>query len=119
MIVKIAERIVSLKIRACFEKGRLNIVSFLKGGNFEMLSFLGFCMIATFLLLVISKRFSVIVAFVFVAVAFALIGGFSSEMGKMMFDGIITVAPTAIMIVFAILYFGLMIDVGLFDPMIA
>lgn len=84
-----------------------------------MLSFLGFCMIATFLLLVISKRFSVIVAFVFVAVAFGLIGGFSSEMGKMMFDGIITVAPTAIMIVFAILYFGLMIDVGLFDPMIA
>jgi len=83
-----------------------------------MLSFLGFCMIATFLLLVISKRFSVIVAFVFVAVAFALIGGFSADMGQMMFDGMIKVAPTAIMIVFAILYFGLMIDVGLFDPMI-
>jgi citrate-Mg2+:H+ or citrate-Ca2+:H+ symporter, CitMHS family len=84
-----------------------------------MLSILGFCMIATFLLLVLTKRLSVIVAFVFVAVAFALIGGYSAEMGQMMLDGIIKVTPTAVMIVFAILYFGLMIDVGLFDPLIA
>ncbi|MGN7396682.1 CitMHS family transporter [Peribacillus frigoritolerans] len=84
-----------------------------------MLSILGFCMIATFLLLVLTRRLSVIVAFVFVAVAFALIGGFSADMGQMMMEGIIKVAPTAVMIVFAILYFGLMLDVGLFDPMIA
>lgn len=84
-----------------------------------MLSILGFCMIATFLLLVITKRLSVVVAFVLVAVVFAVISGFSQEMGQMMMDGIITVTPTAIMIVFAILYFGLMIDVGLFDPIVA
>lgn len=84
-----------------------------------MLSILGFCMIATFLLLVLTKRLSVVVAFVLVAVVFALIGGFSAEMGQMMMDGIIKVTPTAVMIVFAILYFGLMIDVGLFDPLIA
>ncbi|MFJ8236245.1 CitMHS family transporter [Ureibacillus sp. NPDC094379] len=84
-----------------------------------MLSFWGFCMIATFLILVLTKRLSVVVAFIFVAVAFALIGGFSAEMGQMMMDGILKVTPTAVMIVFAILYFGLMIDVGLFDPMIA
>ncbi|MCG7336468.1 citrate:proton symporter [Sporosarcina sp. ACRSM] len=84
-----------------------------------MLSILGFAMIATFLLLVLTKRLSVVVAFVFVAVAFALIGGFSAEMGQMMMDGIIKVTPTAVMIVFAILYFGLMIDVGLFDPLIS
>lgn len=84
-----------------------------------MLSILGFCMMATFLLLVITKRLSVVVAFVFVAVAFSLIGGFGADMGKMMMEGIIQVTPTAVMIVFAILYFGLMIDVGLFDPMIS
>ncbi|MFP7226347.1 CitMHS family transporter [Priestia filamentosa] len=84
-----------------------------------MLSMLGFCMIATFLFLVIFKKLSVVVAFVFVSVAFALIGGFGANMGEMMMDGIITVAPTAVMIVFAILYFGLMIDVGLFDPMVS
>lgn len=84
-----------------------------------MLSLLGFGMIATFLFLVISKRLSVVVAFIFVAILFGVIGGFSADMGNMMMNGILKVAPTAIMIVFAILYFGLMIDVGLFDPMIS
>ncbi|MBX4164000.1 CitMHS family transporter [Priestia megaterium] len=84
-----------------------------------MLSLLGFGMIVTFLFLVISKRLSVVVAFIFVAIFFGVIGGFSADMGDMMMKGILKVAPTAIMIVFAILYFGLMIDVGLFDPMIS
>ncbi|MFJ7972399.1 CitMHS family transporter [Psychrobacillus sp. NPDC096389] len=83
-----------------------------------MLALLGFLMIVIFLFLVITKRLSVVVAFIGVAVVFALIGGFYADMGQMMMDGIIKVTPTAVMIVFAILYFGLMIDVGLFDPMI-
>ena len=36
----------------------------------------------------------------------------------MMLDGIARVAPVGVMIIFAVLYFGLMLDVGLFDPMI-
>ncbi|MBD5021991.1 citrate transporter, partial [Xanthomonas citri pv. citri] len=36
----------------------------------------------------------------------------------MMISGIQQVAPTAVMIMFAILYFGIMIDTGLFDPMV-
>lgn len=83
-----------------------------------MLSLLGFLMITIFLVLVITKRLSVVVAFISVAVVFGLIGGFAPDMGQMMMDGIIKVTPTAVMIVFAILYFGLMIDVGLFDPMV-
>ncbi|MFJ7745532.1 CitMHS family transporter [Peribacillus sp. NPDC097295] len=84
-----------------------------------MLSIIGFCMILTFLFLVISKRLSVVVAFIFTGILFALIGGFASEMGDMMMAGIMKVTPTAVMIVFAILYFGLMLDVGLFEPMIS
>ncbi|HZG72679.1 MAG TPA: citrate:proton symporter [Chondromyces sp.] len=84
-----------------------------------MLSILGVCMIAVFLILVMTKRASAVVAFITVAIVFALISGSGSQMGDMMLEGVIQVAPTAIMIVFAILYFGLMIDVGLFDPMIA
>ena len=76
-------------------------------------------MIAVFLILVMTKRASAVVAFITVAIVFALISGSGSQMGDMMLEGVIQVAPTAIMIVFAILYFGLMIDVGLFDPMIA
>jgi CitMHS family citrate-Mg2+:H+ or citrate-Ca2+:H+ symporter len=83
-----------------------------------VLSVLGFGMIVAFLFLVITKRLSVVVAFISVAVTFALIGGFAADMGDMMMEGIINVTPTAVMIVFAILYFGLMIDVGLFEPMI-
>ncbi|MFJ8064518.1 CitMHS family transporter [Psychrobacillus sp. NPDC096426] len=83
-----------------------------------MLALLGFGMIVTFLFLVITKRLSVVVAFIGVAIVFALIGGFGADMGEMMMAGILKVTPTAVMIVFAILYFGLMIDVGLFDPMI-
>lgn len=34
----------------------------------------------------------------------------------MMLDGIKKLAPTGVMLLFAILYFALMIDAGLFDP---
>ncbi|MGG3558412.1 citrate:proton symporter [Peribacillus frigoritolerans] len=82
------------------------------------MAILGFLMIGTFLYLVMSKRVSVLIAFALVPIIFALIGGFGLEIGKMMLDGIAKVTPTGIMIGFSILYFGLMIDRGLFDPMI-
>ncbi|KRF51936.1 citrate transporter [Bacillus sp. Soil745] len=83
------------------------------------MAILGFLMIGTFLYLVMSKRVSVLIAFALVPIIFALIGGFGLEIGKMMLDGIAKVTPTGIMIGFSILYFGLMIDRGLFDPMIS
>ena len=36
----------------------------------------------------------------------------------MILDGIKTLAPNAVMLLFAILYFGVMIDAGLFDPVV-
>jgi CitMHS family citrate-Mg2+:H+ or citrate-Ca2+:H+ symporter len=35
-----------------------------------------------------------------------------------MLDGVKTLAPTGVMLAFAILYFGLMVDAGLFDPLV-
>ncbi|RAS86611.1 citrate transporter [Priestia endophytica] len=84
-----------------------------------MLSLLGFTMIATFMYLIMSKKLTPMVAFMLVPIVFGLIGGFTKGLGSMMLDGVIDVAPTSIMILFAILYFGLMIDAGLFDPLIA
>ncbi|MFS0671053.1 citrate:proton symporter [Peribacillus frigoritolerans] len=84
-----------------------------------MLSLLGFTMIATFMYLIMSKKLTPLVAFMLVPIVFGLIGGFTKGLGPMMLDGVIDVAPTSIMILFAILYFGLMIDAGLFDPLIA
>ena len=84
-----------------------------------MLSLLGFLTICVFLLLILTKRLSVLLSLVLVPVAFALIGGFGiKETGEMILAGIKQVAPTGILLIFAVLYFALMIDTGLFDPLI-
>jgi citrate-Mg2+:H+ or citrate-Ca2+:H+ symporter, CitMHS family len=83
-----------------------------------MLALLGFATIGVFLVAIMTKRLSVLVALILVPLVFALLGGFGLALGKMMLDGIVRVAPVGIMIVFAVLYFGLMLDVGLFDPLI-
>ncbi|WP_405804157.1 CitMHS family transporter [Streptomyces sp. NBC_01187] len=79
---------------------------------------LGFATIAIFLLLTMTKRASVLVSLVLVPVLAALAGGFAGELGGMVLDGLSQVAPTGIMIAFAVLYFSLMVDAGLFDPLI-
>lgn len=83
-----------------------------------MLSLLGFCTIGVLLFLVMTKRTSVIVALVVTPIVFGLIGGFGSELGGFASKGITSVASTAVMLTFAILYFGLMNDAGMFDPVI-
>ncbi|SFJ75185.1 CitMHS family transporter [Thermoflavimicrobium dichotomicum] len=83
------------------------------------MSILGFLTIGVFLYLIMTKRLSVLVALIVVPIIFALIGGFGAEIGGMMLEGIKKVAPTGIMVAFAVLYFGLMIDTGLFDPIIS
>ncbi|MFH9008694.1 CitMHS family transporter [Streptomyces afghaniensis] len=79
---------------------------------------LGFATIALFLLLTMTKRVSVLVALVVLPVLAALAGGFAGELGGMVLDGLSKVAPTGIMIAFAVLYFSLMVDASLFDPLI-
>jgi citrate-Mg2+:H+ or citrate-Ca2+:H+ symporter, CitMHS family len=86
--------------------------------NPDLLTMLAFLMIATFMGLIMTKRMSVLTALVIVPVAFAVVGGFGAGIGPMMMDGIRALAPTGIMLLFAILYFSLMIDVGLFDPVV-
>jgi CitMHS family citrate-Mg2+:H+ or citrate-Ca2+:H+ symporter len=69
--------------------------------------------------LIMSKRMSAMNALILIPIVFALALGFhDAKLGKMMFDGVKKVAPTGIMICFAILFFGIMIDAGLFDPII-
>ncbi|MEV4645185.1 citrate:proton symporter [Saccharopolyspora sp. NPDC049426] len=81
-----------------------------------MIALLGLGMVTVFLYLVMSKRLSPMVSLIAVPILFAVIGGFAPDLGDMITDGIKSVAPTAAMLLFAILYFGIMIDAGLFDP---
>ncbi|MBP5120138.1 citrate transporter, partial [Pseudomonas protegens] len=81
-----------------------------------MLTFLGFAMVITFMFLIMTKRLSALIALIIVPILFALFGGFAPKIGPMMLEGITKLAPTGVMLMFAILYFALMIDSGLFDP---
>lgn len=84
-----------------------------------MLTLLGFGMVTTFMILIMMKKLSPLVALISIPIIFALIGGFGGEgIGQMMLEGIRTLAPTGVMLMFAILYFGVMIDAGLFDPIV-
>ena len=82
-----------------------------------MLSILGFLTILVFTFLVMTKRMIAFTAIIFVPIVFALIGGFGPQLGEMMGEGVVTVADTAVLLLFAILYFGIMMDAGLFDPL--
>jgi CitMHS family citrate-Mg2+:H+ or citrate-Ca2+:H+ symporter len=85
----------------------------------DTLAIAGFTMIVVFMCLIMSKRMSAMNALILIPIVFAVGLGFhDARLGKMMFDGVKKVAPTGIMICFAILFFGIMIDAGLFDPII-
>jgi citrate-Mg2+:H+ or citrate-Ca2+:H+ symporter, CitMHS family len=84
----------------------------------NLLAILGFVTIGVFLAFVTLTRTPVIVALVLVPLATAVAGGFGGQVGAFAVDGLRTVAPVAALIMFAVLYFGLMIDAGLFTPLI-
>ncbi|MEV5147011.1 citrate:proton symporter [Streptomyces sp. NPDC052727] len=83
-----------------------------------MLTILGFTMIATFLVLIMLKKMSPIAALVLIPALFCVFVGKGAKLGDYVIDGVTGLAPTAAMLMFAIVYFGVMIDVGLFDPVV-
>ncbi|MFD4941195.1 CitMHS family transporter [Streptomyces sp. NPDC058409] len=83
-----------------------------------MLTILGFAMIATFLVLIMMKKMSPIAALVLIPALFCVAVGKGAKLGDYVIEGVGNLAPTAAMLMFAIVYFGVMIDVGLFDPIV-
>ena len=83
-----------------------------------MLVLLGFGMVATFMVLIMTKRMTPVLALIIVPTVFGLFAGAGLGIGDMALDAIGGLAPTAALLMFAIIYFGLMIDVGLFDPLV-
>ena len=79
---------------------------------------LGFTMVLTFMALIMTRRLTPMVALIIVPTAFGLFAGAGLGLGDMIIDAITSMAPTAALLMFAIMYFGIMIDVGLFDPLI-
>lgn len=83
-----------------------------------MLTLLGLLTVVGLLVLILGRVTSVPVALVLVPVAAALVGGFGRDVGAFAMEGIRSVTPVAAMLAFAVVYFGVMNDVGLFDPLI-
>lgn len=90
--------------------------------SMSVLAILGIVMILTFMTLIMTKKMQPVSALVLipllVSIISALLGYSGWDMGKWMIDGVRKIAPTFMMLLFAIMYFGIMIDVGLFDPLV-
>lgn len=83
-----------------------------------MLALLGFLTIAAVLVAILSRRVSTLAALIAIPIAAAIAGGFGLKTATFMVHGIQSVAAVAGMFIFAILYFGVMTDAGMLDPII-
>jgi len=86
--------------------------------DLPMLATLGVITILCLLVAVMSKRLSPLVALIALPIIAALIGGFGLQTSAFIITGIKNVAPVVGMFVFAILFFGVMTDAGMLDPII-
>jgi CitMHS family citrate-Mg2+:H+ or citrate-Ca2+:H+ symporter len=83
-----------------------------------VLVLLGFAMIAVFMVLIMTKKLTPVLALIIVPTVFGLFAGAGLGIGTMVLDSMKSMTSTAALLMFAIIYFGLMIDVGLFDPLV-
>jgi len=83
-----------------------------------MLVTVGILIICSLLAAILLNRLSPIAALILVPVAGALAAGFGLQTAKFMVAGISEIAPVAGMFVFAILFFGVMTDAGLLEPLL-
>ena len=83
-----------------------------------MLAILGLLTIVLLLYLVMAKKASPVVALIIVPIVTGLIGGLGLEIIDFMTEGIKSVATTGVMFIFAILFFGILMDAGTFRPIV-
>lgn len=86
-----------------------------------LLTVLSYVMIIVFMFVIMKKKMSPFTALVLIPLIFALITMFAGvskkgSIGDFVMEGIKTTSTTGIMLLFAILYFSIMLDAGLFDP---
>jgi CitMHS family citrate-Mg2+:H+ or citrate-Ca2+:H+ symporter len=83
-----------------------------------VLALLGLLTVLVLLALIMSRRLSPLVALIVVPTVAALVGGFGLETAKFITTGVQQTGSVAAMFVFAILYFGIMTDAGMLDPIV-
>lgn len=83
-----------------------------------MLAALGLVTILLLLFLVITKKASAVIALTLVPIVTGIAAGKMLELPGMIGDGLQAIASTGVMFVFAILFFGILLDAGTFQPII-
>lgn len=84
-----------------------------------MITALGFTLMFVIVALILMRRITPLVAFTLLPVIACALAGFTpAEIGKFITEGLKSVAPTATLFIFAILYFGIMRERGLFAPLV-
>ena len=95
-----------------------------------MLALIGLLTIIIMLALIMTKKLQTLLALIIVPIIGCLIAGFAgliqleegsftiTTLGSFITQGLQSIAPTGVMFIFAILFFGLMSDAGTFDPII-
>lgn len=84
----------------------------------SMGAILGYLMIITFMILIMTKKMSAFTSLLIIPIVYGFIGGHGAELGKYALAGVKSVSSTGVMLLFAILYFGIMLNAGLFDPLV-
>lgn len=83
-----------------------------------MLAIVGFITVLVLLAAIMTKKLSTMSALIAIPVIACLAIGQGASMGKYMLDGIKIVAPTGAMFIFAVLFFTIMGDAGVFERIV-
>lgn len=78
----------------------------------------GFITVFVLLAATLSRKVSPLIALFAIPVCTALAAGFGAKTGVFILDGIRSIAPVIGMFVFAILFFGVLTEAGMIEPMI-
>ncbi len=86
-----------------------------------LLTILAYGMIIVFMYVIMKKKMSPFTALVIIPLVFTIIAMLTGvakkgNIGDFVMEGVKTTSNTGIMLLFAILYFSIMLDAGLFDP---
>lgn len=83
-----------------------------------MLAIVGLVTVLLVLISILTKKLSTMCALISVPIVACLVLGLGGDMGKFMMAGIKSVAPTGAMFIFAVLFFTIMGDTGVFERIV-
>ncbi|WP_414444385.1 CitMHS family transporter [Burkholderia sp. 22PA0106] len=83
-----------------------------------MLALTGVIAVLTLFTLILTKRMSPLAALITVPIVAALVSGFGFQTAKFVVKGVESVSSVVGMFVFAIVFFGIVTDAGMLDPII-